>query len=212
MLEAKNLCLTYKDSGQNNEVIKNVSLKIEPGEFVVLLGPSGSGKSSLIYLLSLLKKPTLGKIMLDGREVDQTRDNYKIRYENYGFIFQQNFLIPYLNVLENVCKATYKKKDTINKALDILQKLGLNEYLYKKPYQLSGGQRQRVSIARALVKSPKYIFADEPTAALDHNNALIVMDILKDISKQSAIVCSTHDTSILPKNARILHLTEGTLQ
>lgn len=213
MLEAKNISLSYKDG--NNEtidVLKDVSIQFENGEFVALLGPSGSGKSSLIYLLSLLKKPTSGCIFLDGQEISSKKDNYKIRYDNFGFIFQQHFLISHLNVLENVCYASYHPKTIKDDAISILNDLGLGDHLLKKPYQLSGGQRQRVAIARALVKKPRYIFADEPTASLDHNTAVTVMNLLEYYCKQSTIICATHDISVLPANCRRVHLLNGNVK
>lgn len=209
MLEIENLFLTYKDGNENREVLKNVSYKFGDGIFYTLLGPSGSGKSSLIYILSLLRKATSGSIILEGNKISAKSDMYKIRYENFGFIFQQHFLIPYLSVLENVCMASYNPKKIKDDAIEILKDLGLEEHMNKKPYQLSGGQKQRVSIARALVKKPKYIFADEPTASLDHKTAIKVMKLLEKACANSTVICTTHDTTIVPPKSTRLYLSDG---
>lgn len=209
MLEAKGVSLAYKDGSQYRKILEDVDLRLEVGGFTALLGPSGSGKSSLIYLLSLLREPTSGKIYLDGHEVTNRKDSYQIRYENFGFIFQQHFLISYLNVLENVCFASYDRKSVREDAVKILEELGLGDHMKKRPYQLSGGQRQRVSIARALVKKPRYIFADEPTASLDHETAVTVMDLLQEHCERSSVICATHDISVLPDACRKLYIGDG---
>lgn len=214
MLETKNLSLVYNDAGKERKIIDNVDLVVNQGDVVVVLGPSGSGKSSLIYLLSCLKKPSEGEILLNGMSLSKSKDSSKIRYEKFGFIFQQHFLIPYLTTLENVMVA--QKEELKNEAVSILEKLGLGQHLKKKPYQLSGGQRQRVAIARAMVKKPSIVFADEPTAALDRETANIVMELLRNTDTNITLIMATHDISLLKHSDRVFkinngHLTETTI-
>lgn len=203
MLKAKNLSLVYADGDKQKVVLNSIDLTINEGETVVFLGPSGSGKSSLIYLLSALKKPTDGDVIFNENILSSKKDTAQERYEHFGFIFQQHFLIPYLTVLENVCIAI-KSKDSRDKSIAILNQLGLKEHLNKKPHQLSGGQRQRVAIARALVKEPKILFADEPTASLDHETALEVMTLLRNMKRKTTLIMATHDTSLLSPDDRVV--------
>lgn len=212
MLEAKNIGLIYRDGCEDREILKKINVRFENKNFYALLGPSGSGKSSLIYILSLLRAPTSGSIVLDGNIINNKKDNYSTRYENFGFIFQQHFLISHLNVLENVCYANYNSKIIKEEAIDILDELGLSDHIKKKPFQLSGGQRQRVAIARALVKKPKYIFADEPTASLDHDTAVNVMNIMQRYSNSATIICATHDISVLPEGTKTYYLSNGRIK
>ncbi|MCX7920845.1 MAG: ATP-binding cassette domain-containing protein [Clostridia bacterium] len=209
MLECKNLSLIYKDGNKENRVLLDVSLKINKGENVVLLGPSGSGKSSLIYLLSSLRKPTSGSITYNGVNLEtlKNKDTSKIRKENFGLIFQMHFLIPYLSVLENIMTAAPSYNDRyLERAQQLLKDLRLEQYSHKKINQLSGGERQRVAIIRALVSEPDIVFADEPTASLDHENAVSIIKMLKDYKENSTLVMATHDTSILSGNERIIRV------
>ncbi len=207
MIECKKLSLSYKDGTKENKVLENVSFKIEKGENVVLLGPSGSGKSSLIYLLSGLKKPTSGEIFYEGTNIGRLSDKdiSGMRRQKFGFIFQMHFLIPYMKVIENVMTGAPDFNDKYEKrAKKVLEEVGLGSYAQKKIYQLSGGERQRVAIARALVSEPDVIFADEPTASLDHDNAEDIIKMLKEYKENSTLVMATHDTSILGGDERIL--------
>ena len=179
MLGVKNIDLEYIDGRTKRTIFSDV----QSGEFVSLLGPSGSGKSSLLYIVSLLKTPTAGEIYLDDVLISGAKNKNEIRYENFGFVFQHHFLIPHLTVLENVCTASYDR--------------------------LSGGERQRVAIARAVVKKPRILFADEPTASLDHHTAQEIMKIFSELQENTTIVCATHDYGILPQTARILRIKDG---
>ena len=211
MLEAKNVSLVYPDGDKEKVVLDNISLKINDGESVVLVGPSGSGKSSMIYLLSALKKPTSGDIIFNNSNFSGKKDTSDERYDSFGFIFQQHFLIPYMSVLENVLIAI-KDSDTIEKSKEMLIKLGLEEHLNKKPHQLSGGQRQRVAIARALVKKPRVLFADEPTASLDHETAVEVMSLIREMKDTTTLIMATHDTSLLEENDRVIVVNHHKLE
>jgi putative ABC transport system ATP-binding protein len=209
MLECRNLTLKYKDGHKENLVLDNIDLKIENGKNVVVLGPSGSGKSSLIYLFSGLKKPTSGRIIIDG--VDSSTMNEKqfakIKRQKFGYIFQQHFLIPYLTVIENVMVgAPVNNKEYNESAHVLLKELGIEQYTKKRIFELSGGERQRVAIARALVSQPEVIFADEPTASLDHDNAMEIMKLLKEYKSSSTLLMATHDTSILSGDEDIIRI------
>lgn len=208
MLGVKNIDLEYIDGRTKRTIFSNVSFDIHSGEFVSLLGPSGSGKSSLLYIVSLLKTPTAGEIYLDDVMISGAKNKNEIRYENFGFVFQHHFLIPHLTVLENVCTASYKK-NVEKQAKDLLERLGLKDLMNQKPYKLSGGERQRVAIARAVVKKPRILFADEPTASLDHHTAQEIMTIFSELQENTTVVCATHDYGILPQTARILRIEDG---
>lgn len=208
MLRAKNIKIEYDDGSERRTILNDVSLDVNGGEFVSLLGPSGSGKSSLLYILSLLKQPTSGEVYLDDMLISNRKDKCKIRYDNFGFVFQHHFLIPYLTVLENVCVASYDL-NVEQQAKELLDRLGLKDLMKQKPYKLSGGERQRVSIARSIIKRPKVLFADEPTASLDHNTAQEIMKIFLEIQGETTIICATHDYAILPPIVRRLFIKEG---
>lgn len=214
MLECKNIALSYKDGTTDYKVFENVSFSIKKGEKVIMMGPSGSGKSSLVYLLSGLRQPTSGDIFYNEQVLNLLNDNQRanIRKAEFGFIFQMHFLVNYMNVMENVIvgindkdKSKDKHRDSV---LDLLKSLEIGECIDKKVYELSGGQRQRVSIARALIKKPKVIFADEPTSALDHRNALDVYQIIKDYNKDLTLVMATHDMTILNGDERIININD----
>jgi putative ABC transport system ATP-binding protein len=209
MIEAKKLSLNYKDGDKVNHVLTEVDVKIEKGENVVLLGPSGSGKSSLIYLLSGLRKPTGGTISYEGRNLENlnNKELARIRRKKFGFVFQMHFLIPYLKVIENVMTgAPAFNKEYSEKAEKVLEELGIAQFKNKRIYQLSGGERQRVAIARSIVSEPDIIFADEPTASLDHDNAVEIIKMLKEYKENSSLIMATHDTSILKGDERILRI------
>lgn len=214
MLKCKNIALSYKDGTTDYKVFENVSFSIKKGEKVIMMGPSGSGKSSLVYLLSGLRQPTSGDIFYNEQALNLLNDNQRanIRKAEFGFIFQMHFLVNYMNVMENVIvgindkdKSKDKHRDSV---LDLLKSLEIGACIDKKVYELSGGQRQRVSIARALIKKPKVIFADEPTSALDHRNALDVYQIIKDYNKDLTLVMATHDMTILNGDERIININD----
>jgi putative ABC transport system ATP-binding protein len=212
MIECKNLTLKYKDGHSENLVLDNVDLQIQNGESIVLLGPSGSGKSSLIYLLSGLKKPTSGQILYDGIEINgyNSKQFSDMRRKKFGYIFQQHFLIPYLKVMENVLVGAPKMNGTYrDKAQFLLHELGIDQYTNKRIFELSGGERQRVAIARALISEPEIIFADEPTASLDHNTAVEILKLIKKYKESTTLIIATHDTSILEGDESIVRIEYG---
>ncbi len=213
MITCENLWLEYPDGTGTKTILSNIDLAIKEDENVILLGPSGSGKSSLIYLLSSLRQPTKGNVFWKDQNLTKdTNHATDIRRAHFGFIFQMHFLLPYLNVIENALVGLNKYDASAKEqASEILMQLGLGDHLQQKIHQLSGGQRQRVAIARALMNEPDVIFADEPTASLDHETACEVMDILKHHKKNSILVMATHDTSILAGDERVIHVTNGQL-
>ena len=213
MLEARNLSLIYRNE-PNDEyyALRDVNFLANHGEMIGMIGPSGSGKSSLLYILSGLKKPTFGTVYYQDRalEVMSYNDLAEIRRKEYGFIFQRHFLIDYLTVLDNVLAVVNQSQKTWrNAAINLLEILGIADFADQKPYKMSVGQRQKVAIARALVNQPKIIFADEPTASLDHSNARMVMDILASLKGHTTILVATHDYSILEQADRVVHMWDG---
>ena len=170
MLQAEHLTLTYQDGDAVVKAVQDVSLTIQDHQFIGILGPSGSGKSSLLYLLSGLRKPTQGEIYLDDRAYSKVSDAERVAFRRteFGFVFQQHFLINYLTALENVMvSAPVQDKAHAEQAKALLADLGLGDKLHRFPYELSGGERQRVAIARALINEPQLLLADEPTGNLD---------------------------------------------
>lgn len=194
--------------------LKDINLSLDGNRFIGIMGPSGSGKSSLLYAMAGFKVPTSGKVYygkIDYSKISPS-ESAEIRRKDFGFIFQRHFLIDYMTVLENVLvPINDDSKEAKVKAISILDSLGLAHLTSKKPYQLSGGQRQRVAIARALIGDPKVIFADEPTAALDHNSAIEVMKFLENYKKDKMIIVVTHDPCILEKANYVINMLDGTV-
>ena len=188
MFSVKNITMIYDIEKENKMyALGGFDLELPDKGLVGFIGPSGSGKSTLMYCLSTLKRPTGGEILYNGKDIINLKDYERedLRRKEFGFVFQRHFLVPYMSALDNVIIAADKSnKQTEERAGDILRKLGLGEReLKKRPSKLSGGQRQRVAIGRAMINNPKVLFADEPTAALDHENAFAVMRILKEYSE-----------------------------
>ena len=214
MLKCKDLCLTYPDGGKKRTVLNNINLEVEKGENIILTGPSGSGKSSLIYLLSCVKTLTSGSVLFHDMDLTEMKHNSicDLRKKHFAFIFQMHFLIPYLTVLENVLTGINDfSHESKEEAIDLLSKLGLGAHIHKKIHQMSGGERQRTAIARALMNDPDIIFADEPTASLDHNTAVDVLKILKNHKKDCTLIMATHDTSILTGEEKMLRVCDGSV-
>jgi putative ABC transport system ATP-binding protein len=212
MLRGENLTLTYKDGESTLDAVHEVSIAVDDHQFVGLLGPSGSGKSSLLYLLSGLRKPTQGEIFLDGRAYGKISDNERValRRTEFGFVFQQHFLINYLTSLENVMVASpAQDKAHMEQAKALLADLGLGDKLHRFPYELSGGERQRVAIARAMIHRPRVIFADEPTGLLDRRTGLQVMALLRSYRDQGSLIAVTHNPEILAEADLVVTLRSG---
>jgi ABC-type lipoprotein export system ATPase subunit len=199
------------------EVVKGVSLTVDAGEFVCLVGKSGCGKTTLLSLLSGLEKPTKGKVSLDGREItSSTEDELALfRRENVGFIFQSFNLIPTLSAWENVALPLFPIKMTNEerrrRATELLVKMELGHRIEHLPLALSGGEKQRVAIARALVNNPKIIFADEPTGNLDSGTGEAIMDILNRLHREEgvAILMVTHEVELAKAANRFIRMKDG---
>lgn len=212
MLQAENLRLTYQDGDEAVDAVKDVSVSIEDHQFIGILGPSGSGKSSLLYLLSGLRQPTQGEIYLDDRAYSKVSDAERVEFRRteFGFVFQQHFLINYLTALENVMvSAPLQDKAHAEQAKALLADLGLGNKLHRFPYELSGGERQRVAIARAMIHRPRVIFADEPTGLLDRRTGLQVMALLRGYREQGSLIAVTHNPEILSEADLVITMRDG---
>lgn len=222
VIAVEKISKTYGSGESAVNAIKEATFEIFSGETVALLGPSGSGKTTLITMIGCITEPSGGKLTLNGKLVYdqkwQISDTRKIRRENIGFIFQSHNLIPFLNVRDNVTLIPLMNNVSSKKSLEhtqeLLEYLGVGDKLDKFPSQLSGGQSQRVAIARSLANNPKIILADEPTAALDSERALSVMELLRKLAKEQevAIVVVTHDERMLPLFDRILRVDDGVVR
>ena len=188
-------------------------LELPDTGLIGFIGPSGSGKSTLMYCLSTLKKPTAGEILYNGKDIINIKNSERenLRRKEFGFVFQRHFLIPYMPAVDNVVIAMDENNAKAReRAEGLLKELGLSgRELGKRPSKLSGGQRQRVAIARAMANRPSVLFADEPTAALDHENAFSVMKVLKEYSKKHLVLVITHDISILKDADQIIEMWDG---
>ena len=209
LLEVKNVSKIYGDL----HALKEVNFQVRKGEWVAIMGSSGSGKSTMMNIIGCMDKPSIGEVILDGQDITKESQNSltKIRREKIGLIFQQFHLIPYLTALENVMVAQYYHSiPDEQEALQALERVGLKDRAKHLPSQLSGGEQQRVCIARALINSPEIILADEPTGNLDEVNEKIVIDILTQLHKEgSTIIVVTHDLEVGDVAERIIILEYG---
>jgi lipoprotein-releasing system ATP-binding protein len=202
-------------------LVKDISLTIGEKEFVAVTGPSGSGKSSLLYLLGLLDRPTGGAIRIGGQDAEPMSEQKraKTRLSMLGFVFQFHFLLPEFTARENV-EIPMRKLGRLDRAgmrtraTEILESLGLADHLNKRPDQLSGGQRQRVAVARALANDPPVILADEPTGSLDSKNSEQVFSILENLVRErgKTVVAVTHDLDMAARMDRRIHLVDGKVE
>ena len=216
MFEVKNISMIYDmDTDEKMYALGGFDLELPDKGLVGISGPSGSGKSTLMYCLSTLKKPTEGSVRYNGLELTgiPDRERETLRRKEFGFVFQKHYLVPYMSAIDNILvAASDSDKETVEKAKEILKIMGLKERDFKKkPAKLSGGQCQRVAIARALINDPKVIFADEPTASLDHENAFNIMKILKEYSKERLVIVVTHDRTVLTDVDTMIEMWDGNI-
>ena len=216
LIEFRDVCKLYHMGDTVVTAADHISMQIQKGEFVAIVGQSGSGKSTCMNIIGCLDVPSSGTYLLDGRDVGQLNKNElaEIRNALLGFIFQQYNLLAKLNLLENVevplMYAGVSKNERRARAKAVLEQVGLGDKLQHRPNQLSGGQQQRVSIARALVGKPAVILADEPTGALDSHTGREVLALLQELNKAgNTVVLITHDNSIAVQAQRIIRLEDG---
>jgi len=194
--------------------LKNINMSLEKGKFYVILGPSGSGKTTFLNIIGGIDKPDEGKIIVDNEEItkydDKALTNYRRR--KLGFVFQFYNLVNSLTVYENVLSTKYLSEDGLDPR-EVLEIVGMWEHRDKYPFEISGGEQQRVAIARAVVKNPAIILCDEPTGALDFENAKKVLKLLEDINKKygTTIIIATHNTAISQMSHKIIKLRSGEL-
>jgi putative ABC transport system ATP-binding protein len=214
MLTIQQLSKAFKSEKDTISVLNNITTKIVEGDFVMIMGESGAGKSTFLNCISTLDKPTSGSVLLDGKNILELKNNeiQKLRLEKVGFIFQENHMIETLTVVENVMISRLQiDKDAKSRAMELLQQLRIEHIANKMPHQISGGERQRCAIARALMNEPKILFADEPTASLNPMVAAEIMEILKELNNQGqTIVMVTHSIKMASYGTRLLLLSSGT--
>ena len=213
MLEAKGIEKFYGKL----QVLKGVDLTINKGEIVSIVGSSGAGKSTLLHILGTLDTPDKGEVFLHGERSDLLKGNKlaKFRNKNIGFVFQFHHLLPEFTALENVCIPGWisgnKRKETENKASELLQTLGLTDRLHNKPHQLSGGEQQRVAVARALINDPAIVLADEPTGNLDSANGRELYKLFLDLKErfQQTFLIVTHNEELAKMGDRVVVMKDG---
>lgn len=214
-VEFKDVVKTYGKGEGMQVAVDHVSFTIEKGEFVVILGQSGAGKSTVLNMLGGMDVPTEGKVIVDGNEISSYNDNKLSEYraETIGFIFQFYNLLPSLTAYENVALVKDIKKDALSPD-EMLERVGLGDQKHKFPTQMSGGQQQRVSIARALAKNPKIILGDEPTGALDSETGKLVIDLLQKLSTENGhtVILVTHNADIAKCANKIIHMRNGRIK
>ncbi|MGE0174691.1 MAG: ABC transporter permease [Oligoflexales bacterium] len=222
LFDLEDVFLSYRGTAHGENVLRGVNLKIFPKDFVALKGPSGSGKSSLLYILGLLLAPTKGQMRFKGERIEKLADTKLafIRNRNIGFVFQQFHLIPKATVLDNILLPSKYPSEYLSdqtaartKALQLAKRLGLDHVLKHKPNQLSGGQQQRVAIARALINGPDIILADEPTGNLDTKNTAEILSIFKELHAEGkTIIIITHEDEVAAQCESIIEIRDGLVQ
>jgi putative ABC transport system ATP-binding protein len=211
-LRAREISLAYGDGDRVTYAVADVSLELPERGFIGVMGPSGSGKSSLLYLLSGLKRPTSGDVAFDSRAYSSLNERslVQLRRERFGFVFQQPFLLNYLTARENVLAASAQgDSEAAAHAQSLFEALGIANLAEKVPHHLSGGERQRVCVARAMISKPQVIFADEPTASLDHANGHAVIDLLAAYREQGLVLVVTHDPEMLADADHVYYMRDG---
>tara|TARA_B100000700_G_scaffold235756_1_gene261487 strand:+ start:16430 stop:17098 length:669 start_codon:yes stop_codon:yes gene_type:complete len=219
MINLKKISRTFILPSGDIDAVKNVSLKIKKGEFIIISGPSGAGKTTLLNMVSGIDLPSSGEVMISGNSIKSFSKNQlnELRRKTIGMVFQAHALMPLLSAYENVELPLrilgISGKERKNKTEEILEILGLKYRMSHRPYELSGGERQRVSVARALVRKPKILVADEPTSQLDSVNTEIVFEQIKDICKKfnTTVVLATHDQRMKKFGDKLFNMRSGEL-
>jgi len=221
VIEAKGLCKTYIVNKHQNNVLKNIDLTIFEGEMVAVMGPSGSGKSTLLYCVSGMDRVTSGKVWFGGRETTSLSDKElsKLRLDDMGFIFQQMYMMKNLSILDNIILPAVKsgktketRRQTEERGKLLMHRLGIAEVGGNDINEVSGGQLQRACICRSMINSPKMLFADEPTGALNRSSSDEVMKELLSLNREgTTVMCVTHDPKVAAKCSRVLYLVDGNI-
>lgn len=217
MLKLNNVTKIYRVGGEDFPALRGISLEIESGAFMAFVGPSGSGKTTLLNLIGGLDRPTRGEIVLNGARLNDLKPGElaALRRRNIGFIFQFHNLLPVYSVYENVLFPLLlngkKESEARDRVMHMVESVGLGPVAGKKPSELSGGQCQRAAIARALIKQPSLVLADEPTANLDTENSRHVLELMLDLNKKykAAFIFSTHDDRVIEYIHREIRLEDG---
>lgn len=217
ILEFQNVKKDYRLGETTVHALRGVDLAVEQGEFAAILGASGSGKTTLLNLAGAIDDPTDGRVSINGQDISLLTDNQKadLRNRTIGYVFQNFNLVSVLTALENVMLALQIRGGRLSairaEAAQRLDEVGLADFLNHRPDKLSGGQRQRVAIARALITKPLLIFADEPTANLDHETAQSIIDLMKDMNEKEKVtfIFSTHDQRLINEVKRVVRLEDG---
>lgn len=220
ILRTENINKIYDDDGVPVHALKDVNLEINKGDYLVIAGPSGSGKTTLLNLLGTLDKPTSGKIYFEGGDITQKskKELSSFRLRKFGFIFQAYNLIPVLTAIENIeftmMLLGVPEKERRERALKLLDELGIKELADKRPNDMSGGQQQRVAAARAIINNPAVVLADEPTANLDTVTGGNLLDMMKKMNEEKNItfIFSSHDKQVMDRAERLLILKDGMLE
>ena len=222
VLEVKDLCKTYVTDKRQNNVLKNVSFKVDEGEMVAIMGPSASGKSTLLYSVSGMDEATSGTVNFKGKDITKIKKNElsDIRLDEMGFIFQQMFMMKNLTILDNILlpglqskKLDRTRKEVTEFGEKLMRKLGIIEVADNDINEVSGGQLQRACICRSMINKPDLLFADEPTGALNRANSNEVMDELVKINKEgTTIMMVTHDSKVAARCSRVLYIIDGKIE
>ena len=219
ILACEAVCKNYYDGQLNVQVLDNLTLQVDKGQSIGIVGASGSGKSTLLHILGGLDKPTSGRVSLMGQDLSQLSQKQLsgLRNRHLGFVYQFHHLLPEFSALENVMMPLLigkrPKEQARERALLMLEKVGLKDRVLHRQGELSGGERQRAAIARALVTDPACLLADEPTGNLDRKNALNILDMMMELKQElgTALVVVTHDDEMAARFDRVLNMTDGAL-
>lgn len=221
ILEVRDLCKTYMVNKRQNNVLKNINLTINSGEMVAVMGPSGSGKSTLLYTVSGMDEPSAGQVIFDGKELSglNAKDLAKIRLDDMGFIFQQMYMLRNLSIGGNILLPAFQskipgrsRKDKVRRGQKLMRRLGIIEIAENDVNEVSGGQLQRACICRSMINSPKMLFADEPTGALNRASSDGVISELAGLNRDgTTILLVTHDVKVASSCSRVLYLVDGSI-
>ena len=220
ILRTEKLEKIYQDNGVPVHALRGIDLTINKGDYLVIAGPSGSGKTTLLNLLGALDKPTEGKIFIQNEDISQKskKELSDFRLHKLGFIFQAYNLIPVLTAMENIefnmMLLGVPEKERHDRALALMDELGIKELANKRPNEMSGGQQQRVAVARAIVNNPTVVLADEPTANLDSETGSHLLDLMEKMNKEKEItfIFSSHDKQVIDRAGRLIILTDGKIE